>query len=53
MTKDILQLSSDEIYLLITPFVPAPLIKIMEDKGIETFTEKVEEELFKTFVHLK
>lgn len=53
VTKDILQLNNDEIYLLITPFVPAPLIKIMEDKGFETFTEKVGEELFKTFVHLR
>lgn len=50
VTKDILILNVDEQYLLITPFVPAPLIKIMEDKGFEVFTEKIEEELFKTFV---
>lgn len=53
VTKDILELKENENYLLITPFVPAPLIKIMEDKGFETFTEKVEEELVKTFVRLK
>ncbi len=53
VTKDILELKENENYLLITPFVPAPLIKIMEDKGFETFTEKVEEELVKTFVHLR
>jgi len=53
VTKDILELKENENYLLITPFVPAPLIKIMEDKGFETFTEKVEEELFKTYVRLR
>lgn len=53
VTKDILELKENENYLLITPFVPAPLIKIMEDKGFETFTEKVEEELVKTYVHLR
>lgn len=53
VTKDILELKENENYLLITPFVPAPLIKIMEDKGFETFTEKVEEELIKTYVHLR
>lgn len=52
VTKDILHLSNDEIYLLVTPFVPAPLIKIMEDKGFETYTEKIEDEVFKTFVRL-
>lgn len=49
-TKHILELKENENYLLITPFVPAPLIKIMEDKGYETFTEKVEEGYFKTYV---
>lgn len=53
VTKDILELKENENYLLITPFVPAPLIKIMEDKGFETFTEKLEEELVKTYVHLR
>lgn len=53
VTKEILELKENENYLLITPFVPAPLIKIMEDKGFETFTEKIEEELIKTYVHLR
>lgn len=39
VTKDILQLNGNEIYLLITPFIPAPLIKIIEEKGYKTFTE--------------
>lgn len=50
VTKDILQLKEKENYLLITPFIPAPLIKIMEDKGFETYTEKIAEENFKTYV---
>ena len=33
VTKEILELNDEEIYLLITPFVPAPLLKIAEDKG--------------------
>ncbi|RJP59931.1 MAG: DUF1858 domain-containing protein [Ignavibacteriales bacterium] len=53
VTKDILELKENENYLLITPFIPAPLLKIMEDKGFETFTEKEEEELIKTYVRLK
>lgn len=53
VTKDILQLNENEIYLLVTPFVPAPLIKIMEDKGLESFTAKVAEEEFQTFVRLR
>lgn len=53
VTKDILQLKENELYLLVTPFVPAPLIMIMEDKGFETYTEKMEKELYKTFVHLR
>ncbi|WKZ69716.1 MAG: DUF1858 domain-containing protein [Melioribacteraceae bacterium] len=53
VTKEILELKENENYLLITPFIPAPLLKIMEDKGFETFTEKAEEELIKTYVRLK
>ena len=50
VTKDILQLKEDELYLLVTPFVPAPLIEIMENKKFQTYTLKIEEDLFKTFV---
>ncbi|HET54777.1 MAG TPA: DUF1858 domain-containing protein [Ignavibacteria bacterium] len=50
VTKDILTLKEEENYLLITPFVPAPLIKIMEEKGFKTYTEKAGDEKFKTFV---
>jgi len=40
VTKEILQLNNDEIYLLITPFIPAPLLKIVEEKGFTTFSER-------------
>lgn len=50
VTKDILQLNENEKYVLITPFIPAPLIEIMENKNFVTFTEKVEEEIYKTYV---
>jgi hypothetical protein len=50
VTKDILRLKEGENYLLITPFIPAPLIKIMEDKGFEVFTEKVDEEYFANYI---
>lgn len=43
VTKEILKLEGDNIYLLITPFIPAPLIKIVEEKGFKTFSERVGE----------
>lgn len=43
VTKEILQLNNNEIYLLITPFVPAPLIKIIEEKGFHVYTERINE----------
>jgi len=48
--KDVLLLKQDELYLLITPFVPAPLIGILEEKGFKTYTEKLSENTFHTFV---
>jgi len=50
VTKDVLQLHKNELYLLITPFIPAPLIKILEDKGHETFTEKRDDNTFYTYI---
>ena len=42
----------NEIYALINPFIPAPLIKIIENKGFETFTMKKSIELFNTYVRI-
>ncbi|MEG8947917.1 DUF1858 domain-containing protein [Rosettibacter firmus] len=50
VTKEILELKEDEIYLLITPFVPAPLIKIVEEKGFKTYTEIKGENLVHTYI---
>jgi hypothetical protein len=50
VTKDILGLEADDVYLLITPFVPAPLIKIVEEKGFKTFSEKVGETIVYNYI---
>ncbi len=50
VTKEILNLQNEDIYLLITPFVPAPLIKIVEEKGYKTFTEVKGENLVHTYI---
>lgn len=39
VTKEILTLAGNEIYLLITPFLPGPLIDIVKEKGFNTFSE--------------
>lgn len=39
VTKEILTLNENEIYLLITPFLPGPLIDIVKEKGLEVFSE--------------
>ena len=38
VTKEILTLENDELYLLITPFLPGPLIDIVKEKGFNTYT---------------
>ncbi|MCX7876900.1 MAG: DUF1858 domain-containing protein [Melioribacteraceae bacterium] len=53
VTKEILELKNEEIYLLITPFVPAPLIKIIEEKGFEVFTEKLNDSTIYNFIKRK
>lgn len=53
VTKEVLQLKEDEIYLLITPFIPLPLIKILEEKGFVTYSEKKNESSFFTYVKKK
>ncbi len=39
VSKDILTLNKNDIYLLITPFLPGPLIDIVKEKGFEVFSE--------------
>lgn len=50
VTKEILILKDFEIYLLITPFVPAPLLKIVQEKGFEVFTEKKSEQVYYNYI---
>jgi len=50
VVKDIETLSEDEIYLLITPFIPLPLIDIINKKGFISYSEKTEENKFSTFI---
>ncbi|MGK9476923.1 DUF1858 domain-containing protein [Melioribacter sp. OK-6-Me] len=53
VTKEIMSLKDGEIYLLITPFLPAPLIKIVEEKGYKTYSEKKNETTWYTFIGKK
>jgi len=39
VSKEILILNENDIYLLITPFLPGPLIDIVKEKGFEVFSE--------------
>jgi len=50
VTKDILNLSGNDLYKLITPFLPAPLIKMVEDKGFTTFSETIDENIVYTYI---
>ena len=50
VTKDIMQLNNNEIYLLITPFLPEPLIDLIKGKGFEVYSEKEDENYINTFI---
>jgi len=45
----IAELDKDEVFCLITPFKPVPLIETAEKKGSETWTEKISEQEFCTY----
>lgn len=47
---DIQKLDNDECYLLITPFLPAPLIQRVEEKGFKVFTENDSDRSFKNYI---
>ncbi|MBI1937964.1 MAG: DUF1858 domain-containing protein [Ignavibacteriales bacterium] len=53
VTKEVLQLNNDEIYLLISPFIPAPLIKILEEKGFDVYTGEQNEGTFHNYIKKK
>ncbi len=48
--SDIQKLNSDECYLLITPFLPAPLIEKVKDKGFKVEIENTSDGKFNNYV---
>lgn len=50
VVKDIETISGEEIYLMVTPFIPLPLIDILNKKGFVAHSEKTEENKFSTFI---
>jgi uncharacterized protein (DUF2249 family) len=48
--SDCKNLKAGEIYELITPFLPAPLIDTAKEKGYQTWSKKEEEGVFKTYL---
>jgi hypothetical protein len=53
VTKEIHDLNGDELYLLSTPFVPAPLIHMVEEKGYEVYVEDLGDQMFETYIKRK
>ena len=53
VTKEIHEISGDELYLLVTPFVPAPLIQMVEDKGYEVYVDDLGNQRFDTYIKRK
>lgn len=53
VTKEIHDISGDELYLLSTPFVPAPLIQMVEDKGYEVYIDDLGDQMFNTYIKRK
>lgn len=50
VTKEILTLNEKEIYLLVTPFLPGPLIDIVKEKGFETYSKTLSVNEVHTFI---
>lgn len=50
---DIRDLKAGDIYELITPFLPAPLIERVVDQGFDAWSKKETENLFKTYFFKK
>ena len=51
--EEIKKLQKDEIYLLITPFNPAPLLEAVEKQGFKTASVKIEEDEIHNYISLK
>jgi hypothetical protein len=53
VTKEIHDITGDELYLLSTPFVPAPLIQMVEEKGYEVYVDDMGDQMFETYIKRK
>ena len=53
VTKEIHDINGDELYLLSTPFVPAPLIQMVEEKGYEVYIDDLGDQMFDTYIKRK
>lgn len=53
VTKEILKLNGNKLYLLITPFYPGPLVDIVKGKGFDVFTTSKSENEVHTFIKNK
>jgi len=53
VTKQVHDINCNELYLLITPFVPAPLIQMVEEKGYEVYTDELENHRFEKYIKRK
>ncbi len=48
--KELQTLTGDELYVLITNFIPAPLISLVEQKGYQTYFEQCEDGNYRTYI---
>jgi Domain of unknown function (DUF1858) len=53
VTKEIHDINGTELYLLSTPFVPAPLIQMVEEKGYEVYIDDLGNQNFETYIKRK
>lgn len=53
VSKEILTLNEDELYLLVTPFFPGPLVDIIKDKGFESYSLTKSADEIHTFIKKK
>ena len=53
VTKEMLTLEGKELYLLVTPFFPGPLIDIVKEKGLEIYSTTISVSEVHTYIKKK
>jgi len=53
VTREVHNINGSELYLLVTPFVPAPLIQMVEEKGYEVYSDELENNRYETYIKRK